>query len=185
MLQKTKTDLILGLLIVVASLIVLFVWIPNDVETGIFEKVRRSLQIGDSFAPTIAASILAIGGVLLIIESIQNPGYTRLGLHSWIYAIILFAGFAITMAIMRWAGPITASLFGPQEAEYRILRDTAPWKYVGFVLGGTFLITALIAAIEHRLTWQIVAIGFAATLLLIGIYDLPFDDLLLPPNGDV
>jgi len=42
--------------------LMLFVWIPLDVDTGIIEKVRRQVTLGDSFAPTVAALIIGLGG---------------------------------------------------------------------------------------------------------------------------
>jgi hypothetical protein len=68
---------------------------------------------------------------------------------------------------------------------YRDLRDTLPWKYIGFLLGSTGLITTCIAAIETRFSWRALLIALVATTALMALYDLPFDDLLLPPNGDV
>ena len=85
---------------------------------------------------------------------------------------------------MRWLGPLAVELFGA-EGSYRALRDTAPWKHLGFVAGGTLLVAGLMALVEGRLTMRGVVIGLLATFALILLYDLPFDDLLLPPNGDV
>ena len=69
--------------------------------------------------------------------------------------------------------------------DYRPLRDEIPWKYVGFVCGGGLLIFALIALVERRLRPVRLVLAFAFALALALIYDLPFEDLLLPPNGDV
>jgi len=184
--DKTKTDLVLGVTVLVACSMILFVWIPADVDTGIFEKVRRRTVIGDSFAPVIATSILALGGIMLIIEALRRPGRTRLSFHSLALAAGLFVVFAVAMAIMRWAGPLAVEMFaGPEATGYRALRDTAPWKHIGFITGGTFLVTTIISVIEHRLTWRSIVIGLTAAIAILLIYDLPFDDLLVPPNGDV
>ena len=78
---------------------------------------------------------------------------------------------------MRWEGPVLVE-------EYRLLRASAPWKWVGFVLGGTVVVTGLISAIERRLSLRALLIGIAVTVALIVLFDLPFDDLLLPPNGE-
>ncbi len=83
---------------------------------------------------------------------------------------------------MRFAGPLAAAF---TESGYRPLRDTIPWKYIGFIAGGTCLVAGLKALVEGRVTMRGVVIGLAACLVLIALYDLPFDDLLLPPNGDV
>lgn len=83
---------------------------------------------------------------------------------------------------MRYAGPIIAGALGE---EYRVLRDERPWKYIGFILGGGGMIFGLMSLAEGRISLRrlILALLIAAALAL--IYDLPFEDLLLPPNGDV
>ena len=66
-----------------------------------------------------------------------------------------------------------------------MLRDTIPWKHIGYFIGGVVLIAGLIAQVESRLSVVSVGVAILATIILILIYDFPFDDLLLPPNGDV
>ena len=182
--QPTRTNLILGIGVLVAAALIAFVWIPLDVESGIFEKVRRRLQLGDAFAPTLAAGLLGLGGLLLILESLRTKSPLKVGSHSIFYLIILALITVVFVTLLTWTGPLLVFLFGGEGAEYRLLRNTPPWKYTGFVVGGTFLIAALIGFIERRFTWQGVVIGLAASFMLILLYDLPFDDLLLPPNGD-
>ena len=102
-------------------------------------------------------------------------------LSAWTLLLVcLLASFAN----MRWAGPMAVALFADGSG-YRALRDTAPWKLIGFITGGTFLVVSLMTLVDGRPTWRGVLIGLAAVLAMIAIYDLPFDDLLLPPNGDV
>jgi hypothetical protein len=64
------------------------------------------------------------------------------------------------------------------------MRSTFPWKYIGFVLGGFTLVFGLTSLIEGRLSWVRVISSLLAVLGLILIFDLPFDTILLPPNGD-
>ena len=180
----------LGLIALTASILIAFVWIPLDVETGLIEKVRRSVQIGDAFAPTVAAFMIGLGGLLtLLARSEPNAQASNLDSPSLLdhfqYALVSLLFIAIGLSLMRYSGPLVVALFNTESVEYRLLRDTVPWKYVGFIFGGTFLVTALIAWTERKLKWAHVLTGFATTLILIAIYDLPFDDLLLPPNGDV
>ena len=182
--KPTRTDLLLGAGNVAVSLLIAFVWIPLDVETGVFEKVRRRIEIGDAFAPALAAGLLALGGLLLVVQALRSRSFTRFSVSSFLYAVGLLAGFLLFHFLLMWTGPALVALFGSEAAEYRLLRDTIPWKYAGFVLAGCMLITGLIAFVERKLTVQSVAIGLIATFGLILLYDLPFDDLLLPPNGD-
>lgn len=89
---------------------------------------------------------------------------------------------------MRFAGPFMveiANLFRTEPVEYRLLRATAGWKHIGFVLGGVTMISGIIAIVEHGFSRRGLLVGFLAVVLMIVVFDLPFEDLLLPPNGDV
>lgn len=232
------TDKQLGLFALAVSLLILFVWIPLDVDSGIIEKARRSTVLGDSFAPAVAAALVAIGACLLFIErrepvdnssspvnevsadsrasannamlsdkpsnipshnpstnTSRSPSYntgsgTRdtsqyLQRENLIYLFTTIVLLTVSLAVMRYAGPLLVTLIGDEGVSYRLLRDTPPWKYIGFVAGGVLLITSLISRVERRFRFRFLLIGIAAVVVLIAVYDLPFDDLLLPPNGDV
>ncbi len=83
---------------------------------------------------------------------------------------------------MRYAGPLAAGALGEK---YRLLRDERPWKYVGFIIGGGGMIFGLMSLAEGRVQNIRLALALAIAAGLALIYDLPFEDLLLPPNGDV
>lgn len=184
MTSPSRSNLILGLVFVVFAALVAFVWVPLDVETGLVEKVRRRITIGDSLAPTVAAFFIGIGGALLVLFERRAPDQTSLRVANLIFLGRLLATLIIGFVIMRYAGPLAVALFGG-ETEYRLLRDTAPWKYIGYFIGGVFIVTGLITQAEGRMTARGILLGVLIVLALIAIYDLPFDDLLLPPNGDV
>ncbi len=179
---------IVGLVCIVAALAVGFAWIPLDVESGIVERVRGRQAIGDALAPAAAACLLGLGGLLLLLAPRRGdipavPGRDTLGFIVRLALIVLPALLA-----MRHAGPLTVEALqalGLDLADYRLLRDTPPWSYLGYLAGGTVLVAGLIGLVRHRLDWRILALGFAVALALALAYDLPFDDLLLPPNGDV
>lgn len=178
--EKTRFSTGLGLLTILLACFLIFVWVPLDVETSYVEKVRRRLTIGDAMAPTVAGVILAIGGLLTILRPGPKAGVTATNLKFLgILLLTLFGAFAV----MRWAGPALAGVL--TEVGYRPLRDTAPWKYLGYFLGGTFMIAGLITLGAGQFRWVHLGIALLAVSVLIAIYDLPFDDLLLPPNGDV
>ena len=61
---------------------------------------------------------------------------------------------------------------------------TVPYKYLGFIAGGLVMVIGLIALIEGRITRPGVLTAVFTILALIILYDVPFDTLLLPPNGD-
>ena len=173
-------DRALGLICIAAAVLIVFVWVPLDAGSGIVEKVRRRWEIGDGLAPTFAGGLLGLAGGLLLLSPGEGKALTRAN-AAWLFGLL--AGLIAAFALMRWAGPALAALL--TDGGYRPLRDTVPWKYVGYGLGGAVLITDLIAAVERRVTVRAVLIGTIAAAALAALYDLPFDDLLLPPNGDL
>ena len=183
-----RTNLFLGLGVVTFSLLLIFVWVPFDTTTGIAERVRRQYVIGDALAPTVAGGFLLIGGLMLLLfgrVSANTAGFDRMRtLYVACVALILATSFVI----MRYTGPLSvwvANFLTDSELNYRLLRGTAPWKYIGFFLGCSFAVSSIMALTERKLTAKAVLVGVVASLALIAIYDLPFEDLLLPPNGDV
>lgn len=183
----SRTNLLLAVGCILAALAIAFVWVPLDVQTGVIEKVRRQVSIGDALAPVIAAVFIGLGGVMIFFQDAE-PNPSRVSLPNLGFLALLLLLFMVAFSLMRWFGPLVVSvvdLLSTDDLNYRTLRDTPPWKYLGFLLGGTVLITALISSIESRFSIRALAIGFIATCVLIFVYDVPFDDLLLPPNGDV
>lgn len=183
-----RSNLILGVVVLAAASVLLFIWIPLDVETGILEKERRRVVIGDSFAPMVAGVFLLLSAVGLLLPERSTPGQPRIQQHHLRFIVTVMAIITVSLTVMRFSGPLMVSAYNEftgASLQYRLLRDTIPWKYLGFFLGGTSLISGLISLVQGRFSLKAVAIGVAAVLVMIAIYDLPFDDLLLPPNGDV
>ena len=89
---------------------------------------------------------------------------------------------------MRWAGPLPCGAAGCLA---RRVPDTASCatrphgNTLGFILGGSTLVGAFICLASQKIRARFFLIGLAAAVAMIVLYDLPFDDLLLPPNGDV
>lgn len=162
--------------------LILFIWIPLDVETGLIEKVRSRVVIGDSLAPSLAGSVLLLGGLLLMLQSFRSGGDIELSWSSLKFIVLMLTVLGLSMAMMRWSGPLLAQLF---NSDYRSLRDTVPWKYSGYFIGGNVMIFGLIGLMEHRLRWRILLLSLLAVTIMMLAYDLPFKNLLLPPNGDI
>lgn len=183
----------LGLFALAFALIGIVVWVPTDIGTGYVEKVRRSMTLGDSLAPTVAFSIIGLGGLMLIVEQISPKRKGRSSNHDLSasdnnhtgFALKLLLLFVIYSLILRYSGPLLTMLWPNLDAPYRLLRDTAPWKYIGFILSGVFLMTSLATWSSQVFRWRVVSISLLVCMLIIALYDWPFDDLLLPPNGDV
>ena len=174
--RSFSKEIWLGVFFLGFGLLTLFVWIPQDTDSGLLTKVRRTTLIGDALAPSIAALLLSLSALWLIISSLG--GETKSEKNDWLPALKISAILIISVLLMRWTGPFLIE-------EYRSLRDTLPWKYVGYLLGGSFMIFGLISLVEKRMSSSYLLLAIVITAIIGLIYDLPFEDLLLPPNGDV
>ncbi|MEO1557746.1 MAG: hypothetical protein AAFS01_15045 [Pseudomonadota bacterium] len=155
------------------------IWAPLDTGTGLVERVRRKFVIGDALGPTVAGAVIFIGALLLLLRPGTGKNISRENLF-WIAA--LFGLFLLSLLLMRYAGPVAMAW---SESGYRPLRATAPLHYIGFLLGGAVLVGGLTGLAKRQLSFRDFAIGFVASVVIALAYDLPFDDLILPPNGDV
>lgn len=176
---RFSADRWLALFFLAFAALLVFVWAPLDTSTGVVEEVRRRLVIGDALGPSVAGAVIAFGAVLLLMRSGQESGLTSNNVR-WLIALTCL--LIASLMLMRYAGPIAALW---TESGYRPLRNTRPWNYIGFLMGGTVLIAGLTAFAQRKATIKDIAIGFAASLAIALLYDVPFEDLILPPNGDV
>ena len=186
--NRSNSNAILGGLCVLAAALVAFVWVPLDVDSGVVEQVRRRVQIGDSLAPVTAAVFIAIGGLMLLLVERRVPDQPVFALQNLRFIALSAAIIVVGFLIMRFTGPLTVdvvNLLTGSELQYRLLRDSAPWKFIGYVIGGIFVVAGLMAQAEGGITRKNLGIATAVVIALILIFDVPFDDLLLPPNGDV
>jgi len=187
--NQRQIEIAVGLLFVVFAGVTLAFWIPADIDSGIIEKVRRREKMGDALFPTaIAAGILLVSLIHIasgiFSDSREKPSAVPGG--RFILRFIVIVGGALLL--MRYAGPLLIellNLIGMEDASYRQLRDTAPYKYVGFVCGGMVLVVGLTALIQGRPSRTAFLVAVVSIAVLILLYDVPFDNLLLPPNGDV
>ena len=180
--RKLSAGTALGLGCIAFALGVAFVWIPLDTGSWLVERSRGRYVVGDSLAPMLAAAFVLIAGVMLLFE--RRADSNRPSRDNLIFIGTLTGFGIVSLLLMRWVGPVAAAILAGGE-EYRLLRDTVPWKYTGFVVGGGSLIFAMIAFVEERPSWRALWIALGAVAAIIILYDLPFDDVLLPPNGDV
>ena len=187
---------ILGSACVVFALVTLLIWIPNGVESGVIEQVRSQTAVGDAMAPTVWAIGLGFIGIFLIVESLLKlrAGTLEAGGNTGgpTLANLRFLGLLLvvvfgSLLVMSWAGPFVVKLaqaMGSDIGSYRELRATRPWKYTGYLSGGFLLVFGLMGYVAGRPSWRLALVALLAVLLMALAYDLPFKNLLLPPNGD-
>ena len=184
----SRSNLVIGLLGIVFAILLIFVWIPLDTDSGIVEKVRGRFAIGDALAPIVAACFILIGGVLLAVFERHDPFQSSLTKSHLAFMGKLIAVTVVSLLVMRFAGPIAAefsNLFRAEPIEYRLLRATAGWKHIGFALGGILMVAGIIATVERAFSRRGLLMAVLAVAAMILVFDVPFKDLLLPPNGDV
>ena len=184
----SRSNLYLGLLCIVFAAGLIFVWIPFDTDSGIVEKVRGRLNIGDALAPTVAAGFVLFGSILLLVFERNDQHQPSLRKSHISFVASLTAVTIASLLVMRFAGPFfaeIANLFRAEPIEYRLLRTVPGWKHIGFVLGGVMMVSGVIAIVERGVSLRGFLTAVLAVTLMILVFDLPFEDLLLPPNGDV
>ena len=184
----------LSLFFILAGALTLFVWIPNDIETGIVETFRRRTTIGDAMAPTLVATgvlvcsaIMGILSILKVGEVDDRPAEPGPDRRSYKFLLHLAIVIGLGLVVMVYAGPLAVELlnvFFGETGTYRQLKASFPYKYVGYLLGSVIIVTGIIQVVENRFSKSAVWVSVLAVLGLIILYDMPFDNLLLPPNGD-
>ena len=179
---------LIGGIAVLLGLAAILAWLPNDIDSGLIEKVRRRHQIGDMLGPAASLAIVVLGGGWLALSRERECVGKVL---APLLTIVIFSFFILaSLLLMRWAGPAlvgmaqAAGLLEP-EAGYRQLRDTLPWKLTGFLAGGCVMIWTLAGITDGNWTARRLGVSFLIALVIALAFDLPFDDLVLPPNGDL
>ena len=91
------------------------------------------------------------------------------------------------LVLMVYTGPLVVeaiSAFGGEVGTYRQLKAAFPYKYLGYTMGGFVMVLGVIRVVENKITHSAAWVAALAVLALVLLYDVPFDNLLLPPNGD-
>ncbi|WP_372803687.1 hypothetical protein [Paracoccus seriniphilus] len=182
---KNIHDMALGATGVILSLAVLWLWIPADIDTGVIDVWRRVTRIGDAMLPTFSCIAILLASLIIALRGWAGRQADRMLHLDPAFLLLTMMILTIGITLMFITGPVLVRIFLGADRSYPLLRDEYPWKYTGFVTGGTFLVFAFHALVCHRFSRRAAAIALLATVAIAAIYGLPFDDLLLPPNGDV
>ncbi|UOA33846.1 hypothetical protein DSM110093_03681 (plasmid) [Sulfitobacter sp. DSM 110093] len=177
-------DLAIAVVGIGFALLALVFWIPQDIDTTVIDVWRRNVRIGDAMLPAFSAIGMAVAATVIGLRALLSRTGEDVGEIKPRFLIWLTLVLAVGLGLMMVAGPLIAWAFTGGETSYRLLLATAPWKYLGFLLGGTVMTFALMALCAPQATWRLGLLAFVATLVIALLYDLPFDNLLLPPNGD-
>lgn len=185
-----KAELWIAVAFLAIGLLGAVIWVPLDTDSPPIYEFRRQVFIGDAMLPMVAAIGVAVFAALQILVTLRGnrtaDGPTPFDAATFAFFAMVFAILAASLLAMFWSGPLALALFGSgdETVTYRQMRTTWPWKYVGFVLGGFLMVFGLTSLIEGRFRWSRVLSSLLAVAVLILIFDVPFDTILLPPNGD-
>ena len=181
-------DIWFGLVGLLFGLFALLVWLPNDIRGGFTElSLTGKPRPGDAFYPMLLAGFIATMSCLQIALSLlrrpAGPATATLTSANLRFLAIFLCIVLIGLAVMRHAGPAWLWLTDDPRP-YRLLIDTAPYKYLGFAAGGFGLTVSLIAWAEGRFSLRAALVSAVLILLLIAIFDLGLSNIQLPPNAE-
>jgi hypothetical protein len=191
--QSERWTIGLALFFAGASLVTLFVWIPADIETGVIETFRRRTTIGDAMAPTLAAAAILVISVIMGISAVLRarrngrPPESGPDRRGSAFLLLITVPMVLGLVLMVYTGPVVVeaiNAFGGEIGTYRQLKAAFPYKYLGYLIGGFVMAFGMIRVVENKTSQSAAWVSAFAVLALILLYDLPFENILLPPNGD-
>ena len=187
MIQIRSSNRLLGAVVFAFGVCCLLFWIPNDIDSGLIETVRRRNVIGDSLLPAGAMILIGLSAIALMRQKQADTPFHNDGKWHHVFGFFVII-FVVTLLIMRFAGPALVgffNLFAQDDVTYRNVRNVRPLKYAGFILGGTVLLSCFSHFMDKSLTKKRAGLFLLITAVIAAFFDLPFEDILLPPNGDV
>ena len=107
---RVSADRVVGIVAIVAALLAILVWIPLDIKTGLIEKVRRQITVGDSLAPMVAAGFIALGGLMCLMDAKESAA-SQFAVHLR-FLVFLVVSLVVSLLLMRWSGPLAVDVAG-------------------------------------------------------------------------
>lgn len=169
------------------AIVAVTVWFPYDIAGSFMQKTLTGrIQPGDAFYPTVLAAILGLLGAIQMLASLRRTGdrsAVGLSFENLRFLVVLCVLLGLSGLLCYGLAPWLAETLNGGRA-YRLLRDTAPWKFLGFVLAAPALIWPMVALSEHRVSLRGVLFvgGFVAILLV--VFGIALPDTFLPPNAE-
>jgi hypothetical protein len=177
----------LGAGAIAVALALWLIIIPAGAPGEMIEVVRRRARIGDAAMPALAALFIAFGGLVLVFERGGTPILRAVPVWPALFAAVIAVA---SLAFLHVGDGIVAvaRMVWPDLSDFRSLRMTLPWAWVPFIIGGALLIAPLVIASERLPARRgLAAFGFGAAVALAvaAFLTLPFEDVLIPPQGDL
>jgi hypothetical protein len=184
-----------GAVTFLAAVLMLTVWIPNDMLGGFIDTGPTGQpEPGDAFFPTLVACTLLVLSLIQLLNALINrprpDSDRRIGKLTpqdfrflSVFYVIVLSG----LTAMYWFGPLTVEALraaGVIDSTYRQLIDTPPYKYLGYLVGGFGMTCGLIYMAEKRLRWRAIAAVVVVLAASILIFDVLLSNVQLPPNAD-
>lgn len=187
-----------GVVTLAVALLALFVWFPLDIKGGFIQtNLTGNLEPGDAFFPILLAAALVALSLVQIVAAVFNRQASsagapdeagQLSIQNLKFLACFFAILVAGLTVMFWFGPLVTAILaaaGLIDQSYRQLVDTVPYKYLGYLVGGFGMTTALVWWTEGRLRPRAVYTVVAVLAACILIFDILLDNILLPPNADI
>lgn len=177
----------IGLFGLALAIVAVTVWFPYDIAGSFMETTLTGrVQPGDAFYPTVLAVLLGLLGLIQMFSGLRkagNRGATGLTLENLHYLLVLCALLGISALLCYGLAPWLAETLNGGRA-YRLLRDTAPWKFLGFGLAAPALIWPMVVLSERRVSLRgAIFVAVFVTILLV-VFGMALPDTFLPPNAE-
>lgn len=190
--MKLSWDVSIGLFSIVLSVAAITLWFPHDIAGGFTETTLTGrVQPGDAFYPTVLATLLGVLGLAQVLNGLRaarsagevDGPAPALDTGNLGFVLILGAILGVSGVLCYLLSPWLSELANGGKA-YRLLRDTAPWKFLGFVLGALALIWPLIVLCQHRVSRSGSLFALVAVAILLVVFGMALPDTFLPPNAE-
>ncbi len=181
-------DLSTGLALALMGLILQFYLIDAFSNGEGVEFKRGRAFIGDAYFPRLIAIALILFGLCLAASSLRRRQDALR--PSGLFAPASFLALGL-LGLALGAAWVVTYLIVPTIVEVLISTDPralylqTPWRQLPFVLGAFFVPLILISAAERKVRIRTLIISLLFPAILGAIYTVPFDDLFLPPVGDL